>query len=403
MALTLQLVLQAACPLRTSVSVLSTLVRLNFIGLAVPAASTIRSWILRLGHHALHRPLDTSRPWFWLVDHTIQIGAKKLLVILGAPLHTVPFGQRALTLADLHLIALVPMDHSDGEAVERELIVAAKRTGPPELIVSDQGPDLVRGIRNYQEDRPKVTRVVDIAHVGATVLKGIWEKQPEWPALISQVEQTATKLRQSKVAELTAPRMRPKGRFMNLAVLLRFLSLVLARLDRVPADATVETHYGWLREYREPLAGWLADHAVVRSALAQIRLQGLHAGTPKELAAVWKSQGLLRAGRGREAARKLCESVREFCPREAGVRRVASTEVLESLFGKMKRLSGSQSGSGFTGLVLALGVMTGESSESEVREGLNSTPEKKVRNWIAEKLGQSVQYLRRQFLGSGKA
>ena len=65
----------------------------------------------------------------WIIDHTIQIGATKVFVIVGCPLSDVPFGQRSLSLADLHLIALVPMEQSNQYLVAAELKKAAQRTG----------------------------------------------------------------------------------------------------------------------------------------------------------------------------------------------------------------------------------------------------------------------------------
>lgn len=137
--LAVQLVLDAGCSLRGSSAAMTTFVNRGFADFPVPAASTIRSWILRLGLFALNRPLDKTQPWFWLIDHTIPIGSKKLLVILGGSLNQVPFGQRVLALSELQLVALVPMETSNGQLVERELEQAALRTGVPQLIVSDQG------------------------------------------------------------------------------------------------------------------------------------------------------------------------------------------------------------------------------------------------------------------------
>lgn len=114
-----------------------------FDTIATPCFSTIRSWLLRVGLYALSRPLDRTKPWLWLIDHTIQIGTQKILLIVGCPLDQVPFDQRALQLSDLQLVALVPMEISTGDAVEIELQNAALRTGVPRLLSSDQGPDLV--------------------------------------------------------------------------------------------------------------------------------------------------------------------------------------------------------------------------------------------------------------------
>lgn len=396
--LALQLVFNAGSSLRGSSAAMNTFVDGGFADFAVPAASTIRSWILRLGLFALNRPLDKTQPWFWLIDHTVQIGSKKLLVILGGSLNQVRFGQRALASSELQLVALVPMEASNGRLVEGELERAALRTGVPQLIVSDRGGDLVKGIDNYSELRPAVKHVLDAAHLGANLLERSWESQPLWSEFIEKTQQTSSKLRQSKVAELTAPQLRPKGRFLNLGVLLRFVSLLLLRLDAAKPDAKVQEHYGWLREYREPLATWLAEHRLVRATIRHLRVHGLHARTRMELHRLWRELGLRERPHLRALAKQWCDYVRQHQPTEGSVRYVASTEVLESSFGKLKRVSGQQSRSGLTGLVLAMGTVVGNLSDEQVRLGLESTPQKKVDSWVGRCIGRTVQWLRRRFL-----
>lgn len=364
----------------------------------MPAAGTIRSWVLRLGYYALTRPLDRTRPWFWLVDHTIQVGAQKLLVILGGVLGQVPFGDRPLALGDLHLVALVPMTHSDGDAVQRQLEVAALRTGVPRLIVSDQGGDLVKGVRDYRAARPGVSHVPDVAHFGANLLQRRWEQQPEWSSFIQQFQATATRLRPSPQAEWMGPRLRPKGRFMNLAAQLRFVRMVLGHLDRPDPPAAAVAHYGWLRDYRTAVTGWLAEHDLVRQTIRHLRIHGLTAGTQAGLNHLWKGLGIRGRDGLRDLARSWCGYVRQYRPRDQAARYVTSTEVLESSFGKLKRVSRQQSDSGPTGLALALGTIVGRQTDADIVAGLEATPQKKVDGWIQSSLGHSLQWLRRRLL-----
>lgn len=394
----MQLVLDAACSLRAAAAAMTVVVSRGLADFRVPAAGTIRTWLLRLGLYALTRPLDRTRPWFWLIDHTMQVGATKLLVILGGSLAQVPFGERPLALTDLQLVALVPMGHSDGAAVEAELEQAARRTGRPRRIVSDQGSDLVKGTHDYQEWRPGVAHVPDCAHFGANLLQKQWEAQPEWGRFIQEFQATATRLRPSAQAHWMGPRLRPKGRFMNLAAQLRFVRRVLRRRDA--ADPVAVEHYGWLRAYQEAVTTWLAEHELVRQTIRHLRRHGLHAGTQVELNGLWKRLAIRGPDGLRSLARAWCGYVRAYRPADPTDRYVASTEVLESSSGKLKRLGQQQSDSGLTGLALSLGALVGTPTEADIVAGLEATPQKKVDGWIKTRLGQSVQWLRRQLLGS---
>jgi hypothetical protein len=369
---------------------------------ATPSFSTIRSWLLRLGCYALCCPLPQDSPWVWLVDHTVQIGSQKLFVILGCPLRDVPFGKRNLGLADLRLIALVPMEQATHARVDAELEKATVRTGVPRLIVSDHGSDVKKGVEDFQQRHPSMVQVHDVVHYGANVLENRWQRDPRWHELLRQLQQTNQKLRQTTEAYLLSPTLRPKARFMNVGPLLRFTRRVLGLLEREPANERVVEKYGWLRDYREALAGWEEEQRLVQTTIERVRRHGLDATT---LSALEKSWGELstRPGTAMVAGYMRVYARRYGGRAGAGETLVGSTEALESSFGKLKRLEGDASGGGFTGLVLSLGAVTGNASEAEVRQALEEVPRKEAENWVQRSLGVTVRWLRRQILGQDRA
>jgi hypothetical protein len=76
-----------------------------------------------------------------------------------------------------------------------------------------------------------------------------------------------------------------------------------------------------------------------------------------------------------------------------------TTEVLESSFGKLKALEDGQSKSGFTGLVLSLGALVSEWTHETIGEALEKCRVRDVWDWCREKLGRSVQSLRKEAYG----
>jgi len=370
--------------------------------LATPSCTTIRSWIVRLGRYALCRPLDHTADWVWMIDHTVQIGNHKLFVILGCPLADVPWAQRCLSLADLQLIALVPMHSSTQELVATELENASQRTGVPRLIVSDHAGDLKKGVEQFQKQHVQTAYVHDIAHHGANVLENRWERDGRWHEFLSQLKQTNLKLRQTEHAYLLSPALRPKARFMNVRVLLRFARRVLCVLDSPVPNASVEEKYGWLRGFREELLGWLEQHRLVQTTIDHVRRYGLSVTTESELERAWGTLSerpgtAMVAGYLRVYARKYGSQAR------SGETLVGSTDALESSFGKLKSLEGEAAAGGFSGLVLALGALTGKADESTVQAALENVPIKKAEGWIKHTLGTTMRWMRRHVLGREKA
>jgi len=132
-----------------------------------------------------------------------------------------------------------------------------------------------------------------------------------------------------------------------------------------------------------------------------VRVEGLHAGTRPLLEQAWGEIGT------RDSTVHIAEQLREYVtkyqPTTQDERFVASTEILESSFGRLKRVERQQSQDGMTGLVLALGAMVGTCTETDLNAALEATPQKKVDNWVGRVLGQSMQWFRRQFFRETEA
>jgi hypothetical protein len=74
---------------------------------------------------------------------------------------------------------------------------------------------------------------------------------------------------------------------------------------------------------------------------------------------------------------------------------LGSSEIIESVFGKLKRLEQNQAKSGFTGLVLSVAAVVSETTQEVVQQAIETVPTKKVLEWTKKHLGQSVQAKRK--------
>lgn len=395
------LYLQTSASLRCAAKAFDVFVRHFSVAMPVPSFTTIRSWVLRLGCYALQRPLPKDDPWLWIIDHTIQIGAKKLLLIVGCPLRDVSFGQRSLSLADLRLIALVPMEESNQHLVAAELEKAVQRTGPPRQIVSDQAGDLTKGIEHFQQRHAGTAAVGDVAHHGANVLENRWERDPRWTGMLKQFSQTNQQIRQTADALLLAPTLRNQARFMNVGPLLRFTRRVLGLLKRETPHERAQQIYGWLLEYEADLAGWLEQYEVVNKTIRRVRLHGLNAGTLAALETEWGTPSE-RTGTQMVRGHMRVYVLRGVRQIQAGETLAGSSEVLESAFGKFKAKVGQNGHGELTAMALSLGAILGSHDEEEVRRALDAVPQKKAESLISRYLGPTFRWLRNQLFGAAK-
>lgn len=369
----------------------------------MPSFGAVRSWLLRIGCYALTCALPTGA-WVLLLDHTVQIGACKLLVIVGCPLASVPWGDRSLRHSDLHLVGMSLMEHSTDETVAAELAKAQERVGTVRQCVSDGGSDVNGGVKLFQQKHAGVAHMHDVPHVAALWLKQLRGRDTKWTEFVAKLAQAGAKVRQTREAHLRPPTVRAKARFMNVAPTLRFAGRVLRLLDKGEASARVKANYAWLTDYRQEIAHWQKEQAVVDVTLTQVRTQGVSQDTVAQLDAAWLPLQLTQGTSAYDLATRLRTAVRnESVQAKPGEKLVASTEVLESIFGKLKRLEGDYANDGFTGLTLVLGAFLGPQTEKHTQEALEAVPKKEAESWVKKVVGTTVQMFRRLFVNTGKA
>jgi hypothetical protein len=392
-----RLVLAAGVSLRAAPRVLATVSEALGLGLAVPDWTTGRLWLLRLGHAARAAPLLPPRAddWAWLIDHSVQVGPDKCLVILGVRLADLPAPGQCLGHEDMRLVELMPAGRWTRADVGRTLEQVAERTGVvPRVIVDDHGVDLHGGATLFRQQHPGTAEVYDAKHKAACLLKARLGNGPRWPAFLARVGQARCAVQQTELAFLAPPAPRPKARFMNLGPLLRWATRVLAVL-RHPPPAVLRTvtvgrlkeKLGWVESFAADVAEWAQWQRVVDAAVALANTHGIDRGAARRLAGRVRGLGPLSRDSRRLAA-ALVQFVRSQA-RQArpGERFPGSTEVLESCFGRFKQLEKQQSRGGFTQLLLGFGALLARLTPAAVRDAMRASRTADVKQWAAQTLG----------------
>jgi hypothetical protein len=399
----LRFVLDAATSLRAASRVLQTLDGWLPGVQRPPAANTGQWWLLRLGLYELQRPKKTAADWVWLVDHTIQLGQVKCLLIVAVRLSAWESrGRGVLEHKDLAVLALEPMRESTGPLVQTHLERATSQAGMPRAILSDGGKDIKKALAGFRESHPAVAELSDIKHKLACLVKAELTADARWSAFVPAVGRTKSQTQQTNLAHLMPPRLKEKSRYMNLGELLNWARRALRYLDdsrdsqaSAAESNRLDAKLGWLREYREALLQWGGMLAVVEETLQVIRQDGYC----REASNVLRNR--LSHLPQDEMSRRVADRAVAFVVEQSsaaggGEHLPGSTECLESLIGKGKRLEGQQSRSGFTKMVLGMAASVAEPTVEYVRTALFQVKTRDVTAWCKEKLGISVQSQRRQ-------
>jgi hypothetical protein len=369
---------------------------------AAPSWYSGRLWLLRVGYYKLTSPKEQATDWVWIVDQTVQMGAEKCLLILGIRLSALPPPGRGLGHEDVEPIALYPVKHSNGEVVYQQLAQAVTQTGVPREILSDAGPDVKAGVEQFRQEHAETCTIYDIKHQTALVLKHELEQDPAWPAFTQRVTQTKQRVQQTPLAFLAPPTQKRKARDMNVDSLIRWGGDLLGYMEQrrgvehteVPPEQLVE-QYGWISDFRASLRGWGELLQIVTAGEQFVRTQGLYRGGHQALEQMLRP--LVCTERGRQVGQQLLAFVQAESLKAAPQERLlGSSEVIESVFGKQKRIEHYQANSGFTGLLLTLGAMVSETTPEVIHKALETVSTTRVRQWCQQHLGPSIQAQRQQ-------
>ena len=398
-ALFLSLVLSAASSLRGASRCMEVVMSAFGLGHVAPSWWSGRLWLLRLGYYKLMRPQARAGDWVWIVDHTLQLGVEKCLVILGIRLGDLPVG-RSVGHADVEPLALYPVKHSNGEVVFEQLEQSVSKTGVPREIVGDHGSDLKSGIEKFCQAHPETAYVYDIKHQSASLLKHLLRADKDWEVFTGLAARAKSQLQQTALAFLAPPSQRSKARYMNLETLIGWGGKVLEFLDRPKgvepnAQGRLAEKLGWVKGFRDQLQEWNALLALTTTAERVVRTQGIYRGCERVVEKQLVS--LVETPRTKRVREELVKFVAgEALKTRAGERLLGSSEVIESIFGKLKRIERDQARSGFTALVLSIPAMVSTTTHEVIHKALETVPTKKVAEWSKRFLGQSVQAQRKE-------
>ena len=401
-ALFLGLVMGAAASLQCAERVLEIVGAALDRPLPTPTWGAGRLWLLRLGYYKLTRPKVIAEDWVWIIDHTVQIGQDKFLVMLGLRLCDLPPAGHSVSHADVETIELLPVKHSNGDVVYEQLEAALQKTGVPREIISDHGSDWVAGIRQFCQQHPQTSAIYDIKHKTAAILKHELAQDAAWVEFTRLASQTKLQVQQTDLAALAPPDQKTKARYMNVESLVRWGRAVLAWLDQAPTQASplfevehVQRKLDWVKRFRSQLEDWDELFELVSRTESFVRQQGLYPEAQVDLER--RLAQVAHTERGQQLRRNLVAFVAEQqAQARPNERLLGSSEVIESVLGKLKRLEQDQAQSGFTGLVLGISAMVSTTTLEIIHQALETVSTKQVLAWCKEKFGRSVQSKRRE-------
>ncbi len=372
----------------------------------VPHFTTGISWALRLGLYCLQqaqRPLDEK--WVCIADFTIQIGAKKALIVLRVPVSVLSEG-KALTLSQVDVIGLSLGATWNGERVKTVLQSLFELCGWPSHVVSDGGSDIKKGIVDALLEAPnRASWISDVTHFVANALKHYYAKLSLFQQFQTMCTRIRQRLQQTPFAFLLPPKARAKGRFLNVGRQAQWGLQTLAYLEAKerehdPEAPALALALRGLKSFKLFLMTLVRNTTCLNEVMRIVKTQGLSA------ASIQACQELLsdlpaRSPIRKEVSHYLQHYLTVVESSESPL--LGSSDVIESLIGKAKQRLEANGRNELNKSILLIPCMCGEFSQDLVAEALSTVGVQDVTTWVSENVGETMQSKRRREFPRSKA
>lgn len=400
------LVLQAVVSFRAVPRILRLLCEMGHLKLRwVPHFTSVINWTLRLGLAALNEVAPRATPWLAIIDHSIDIGVKKALVVLRVPIEALARRGSAIQLEDCECIGLRISEHTDGEVVATALTEIFAQAGDPVAIVKDGGSDLGKGVALWKqrEGKQAVCNIEDIGHVMANVLKRQFEKTAAYQRFIALIHKGAARLRQTPLAFLIPPKLRTKGRFQSISKLGSWAEKMLTALavrGRAEPDsalAKLRTAMPGLAVLRPFIERFACTVKTVAEVLEILKNKGLHPHTYSQ-----------------------CRQLAEKLPPRSKVKKrlldwlnrhlhvqcrlgvsslplLVSSDIIESLFGKFKHIIERSPQADMNRTTLLIPALCGKVDVQTIAHALAHTTHRDLQRWEQQHIPYTLRQRRRAF------
>ncbi|WP_341530331.1 hypothetical protein WKK05_14225 [Nostoc sp. UHCC 0302] len=374
---------------------------------ATPSFSSVRKWLGRIGLYELTREKEYRDDWIFIVDLTVELGNEKGLVVLGVPeqllIEEVFPSKRGLQHQDVQVLALEIMRSTKGELIEQKLTEITQKFGRPKQIIADRGSDIQRGIKLYKSQFPDVIYTYDVTHAMALFLKHELRNCEKYQSFIQQCSQCRKQLQQTELSFLSPPSQRSQCRYFNVEKLLDWAFRILnSPLDTltylVPSiepdvlHSKLKEKFAWLAAYQNSLKNWSQMVQITRFVETQIKLCGLN----QEIFSIIQQHLTMLVNYPEEFAQKILGYLTiELSFIQPGQTLLATTDVLESLFGKYKQFSSRSPFKQIGQMFLSICLSTMNLTTTLVKKALETIRFLDVEDWAAQVFGQSMLSKRR--------
>lgn len=376
--------------------------RTAFVTHWIPHFTSVINWSLRLGLGLLKQVKPMPQPWLAIIDHSIDIGTKKALVVLRVSTAALSKRGGAIRLEDCECIGLNVSEIVNGETIFLELDAIFSQAGRPVAIIKDADATLQKGVRLWSEQQIQpVPTIDDLGHTLASALKAQFEKTSAYKRFITLVSHGAKCLRQTDMAFIMPPKLRTKGRFQSISKLGKWGEKMLD-VFAVKGSATKNSLLDRLRtafpnflQMRGFIEGFAKTTTLVSQVMAILKNQGLDKTSYKECYHL--STELPRNSKVKKRLQAWLKQNFKIQKQITALPLLVSSDIIESLFGNFKHIIERSPQADMNRTVLLIPALCGNLNEVVITQALHQASQRDLERWESDNIPYTVRKKRQQF------
>ena len=371
----------------------------------IPHFTSVINWALRVGFGRLEQVRPITQPWLAIIDHSIDIGTKKAMVVLRVTADALSKRGSAIRLKDCECIGLTVHETINGDVVRDDLEKVFTKAGTPLAIIKDADATLNNGVLQWSGRQTEAIPVIsDIGHSMANALKAEFEKADDYKNFIATTSHAAKCLRQTAFAFLIPPKLRTKGRFQSISKQGKWgerMLKVFAVKGRAKKGSELEKIREVLPEFLQ-MRGFIKRFSLTTQVTAEIleilKNKGLSKVTYKQCFQLSKT-----LPRNSQVKKRLQDWLKTHFSIQKEVTQLpmlVSSDIIESLFGNFKHIIERSPQADMNRSVLLIPALCGSRDEPLIRQALNEASQADLEKWDEENIPYTIRRKRQKFFES---
>ena len=365
-----------------------------------PSYTTTQRWMLKYGLFLLKKPKEKRNDWIWILDHTIEFGTKKCLVIIGIEQEKLIEKKCRIKHEDITVLDIFISDVADATSVKKRLDELNNKIGIPIQIVSDGGGNIRNAIKQLIQEYcdNKILKTYDVTHKASLILKSALENDRKWKKFTEQITKTKRSLVHTVLSFMAPPKPKDKSRWLNLEIFIKWSENSLLQSNEFMEPKAREKYddkVAWVNDYSKEINKWRKILNLLDIMMKEVKSNGFNNQTYNNVSRKMRKVKS-RVKQIVDIKHKILDYISEET-NNLNETFLGTSDIIESIFGRYKNFSSKTPMREVGKAVLTMPVFTSKLDPMEVKLAMETVTDNQVKEWMNDNIGVSLFAKRLKF------